>query len=75
MIRTGPAGNTQIRTGEMIRDENGYSRSSEVQTSRGYGYHRDVDVYRDDDSAVISRSVTANNGASSSRTIVHTRPD
>lgn len=75
VIRTGPAGNTQTRTGEVIRDENGYSRSSEVQTSRGYGYERDVDVYRDDDSAVISRSVTANNGASSSRTIVRARPD
>lgn len=75
VIRSGPAGNSRTRTGEVTRDENGYRRSSEVQSSRGYGYERDVDVYRDENGAVISRSVAANNGASSSRTIIRTRPD
>jgi hypothetical protein len=74
-IRTGPAGNTQTRTGEVVRDENGYSRSSDFQTSRGYGYARDVDVYRDEDEMVISRDIAANNGASRSSTVVRTRPD
>jgi hypothetical protein len=75
VTHTGPAGNTQTRTGEVTIDENGYSRSSEVQTSGGYGYQRDVDVYRDENGAVITRGVTANNGASSSTTVVRTRPD
>ena len=74
-IRTGPAGNTQTRASEVTRDENGYSRSSEVQTSSGYGYERDVDVYRDENGAVITRGVTTNGGASSSSTVVRTRPD
>jgi hypothetical protein len=56
-------------------DENGYSRSSEVQTSGGYGYERDVDVYRDENGAVITRGVTTNSGTSASRTVVRTRPD
>jgi hypothetical protein len=72
--RTGPAGNTQTRTGEVTRDENGYSRSSGVQTSNGHGYQRDVDVDRDETGAVITRGVTTNGGASSSTTVVRTRP-
>ncbi|PZO09163.1 MAG: hypothetical protein DCF29_00720 [Alphaproteobacteria bacterium] len=72
---TGPAGNTQTRTGQVTVDENGYSRSSEVQTSGGYGYERDADVYRDESGAVITRGVTTNSGASRSSTVVRTRPD
>lgn len=67
---TGPAGNTQTRTGEVAYDGGSYSRSSSVQTSQGYGYDRSVDASRDENGAVVNRSTTTNSGASRSSTVV-----
>lgn len=66
---TGPAGNTQTRTGEVYYDGDSYSRSSNVQTTNGYGYDRSVDAYRDENGATVNRNATTNSGASRSSTV------
>lgn len=68
--RTGPAGNTQTRTGQVYYDGDSYNRSSSVQTSNGYGYDRSVDASRDENGSVVSRSATTNSGATRSSTVV-----
>ena len=71
-VHTGPAGNTQTRTGSVSYGEDGYSRDASVQTSNGYGYTRQVDASRDENGSTVNRSATTNNGASRSSTV--TRP-
>lgn len=71
-VRTGPAGNTQTRTGSVTYGDDSYNRSSAVQTSGGYGYDRQVDAYRDETGTTVNRTVTTNSGASRSSSV--TRP-
>lgn len=67
---TGPAGNTQTRTGEVYYDGDSYSRSSNVQTSNGYGYDRQVDAYQTGGGSTVTRSTNTNAGAVRSTTVV-----
>lgn len=71
-VRVGPAGNSQSRTATVAYGDGAYSRSAGLQTSRGYGYDRDVDAYRSDDGVTVNRSITTNSGASRSASV--TRP-
>ncbi len=71
-MRVGPAGYSQSRNATVSYRDDAYSRSAGLQTSRGYGYDRDVDAYRTEDGVTVNRSITTNGGASRSATV--TRP-
>ncbi|WGM39899.1 hypothetical protein [Caulobacter sp. NIBR1757] len=72
--RTGPAGNTQTYQGETTRTDDGYSRSSGVQTSQGRGYQTQTDVSHDEDSVTVDKSAVTNSGAAVSRSATVSRP-
>ncbi len=70
-VRVGPAGNSQSRTASTSYGDDHYSRSAGAQTSNGYGYDRQVDAYRDENSVTVNRTATANNGASRSSSVTY----